>query len=215
MTKMGKIAETAEDLVGPVTVPAEAYVSKDYARAEQDRLWRKTWLQAGRIEEIPEVGSYITYDIGVDSVIITRTGPDEIRAYHNVCPHRGGRFFVADHGVGRAVCPYHGWSYRGGQVRGVLAVVPAFVGGEHFERAALGGLECDGGFVHGFADIPCHLPYRTDVQAFRHAGRDWRWLWSCHAPGHVAAHRALLLGLVGGVAGLESVVATLGRHAFV
>ena len=119
MTKMGKIAETAEDLVGPVTVPAEAYVSKDYARAEQDRLWRKTWLQAGRIEEIPEVGSYITYDIGVDSVIITRTGPDEIRAYHNVCPHRGRRLIDTPPGQRHAsgkrmsfVCGFHAWTFN-------------------------------------------------------------------------------------------------------
>jgi phenylpropionate dioxygenase-like ring-hydroxylating dioxygenase large terminal subunit len=119
MTKMGKIAETAEDLIGPVTVPAEAYVSQDYARAEQDRLWRKTWLQAGRIEEIPEVGSYITYDIGVDSVIITRTGPDEIRAYHNVCPHRGRRLIDTPPGQHHAsgkrmsfVCGFHAWTFN-------------------------------------------------------------------------------------------------------
>jgi phenylpropionate dioxygenase-like ring-hydroxylating dioxygenase large terminal subunit len=119
MTKMGKIAETAEDLVGPVTVPAEAYVSQDYARAEQDRLWRKTWLQAGRIEEIPEVGSFITYAIGVDSVIITRTGPDEIRAYHNVCPHRGRRLIDTPPGKHHAsgkrmsfVCGFHAWTFN-------------------------------------------------------------------------------------------------------
>ncbi|MGR4866508.1 aromatic ring-hydroxylating oxygenase subunit alpha [Caulobacter sp. LARHSG274] len=119
MTRMGKIAETPEDLVGPVTVPAEAYVSRDYARAEQDRLWRKTWLQAGRIEEIPEVGSFITYDIGVDSVIITRTGPDEIRAYHNVCPHRGRRLIDTPPGQHHAsgkrmsfVCGFHAWTFN-------------------------------------------------------------------------------------------------------
>jgi phenylpropionate dioxygenase-like ring-hydroxylating dioxygenase large terminal subunit len=75
MNEMSKLAESAEDLVGPVTVPAEAYISEDYARAEQDRLWRKTWLQAGRIEEIPEVGNYITYDIRGDSVTIIMSAP--------------------------------------------------------------------------------------------------------------------------------------------
>jgi len=51
----------------------EAYISADYARAERDRLWRKCWLQAGRLEDIPEVGNYITYDILDDSVLIART----------------------------------------------------------------------------------------------------------------------------------------------
>lgn len=119
MTKMGKIAESADDLVGPVNVSPEAYISKDYARAEQDKLWRKTWLQAGRIEEIPEVGSYLTYDIGPDSVIITRSGPDEIRAFHNVCTHRGRRLIDTPPGKRNAVgkrmsfvCGFHAWTFN-------------------------------------------------------------------------------------------------------
>ena len=102
----------------PVTIPAEAYISPDYARAEQERLWRKVWLQAGRVEDVPEVGDFITYDIGPDSVIVTRTGPDEIRAYHNVCPHRGRRLIDTPAGQRNArgtrrnfVCGYHGWSF--------------------------------------------------------------------------------------------------------
>ena len=47
----------------PRYIGPEAYVSPEYARAEQDRLWRKVWLQAGRLEDIPDVGNYITYDI--------------------------------------------------------------------------------------------------------------------------------------------------------
>ena len=43
----------------------------------------------GRIEDIREVGHYITYDISSDSVIIVRTAADTLRAFHNVCPHRG------------------------------------------------------------------------------------------------------------------------------
>ena len=66
---------TTDDLLArPATIGAEAYVSPDYARAEQERLWRKTWPQAGRAEDVPEVGNYITYDIGSDSVIVVRTG---------------------------------------------------------------------------------------------------------------------------------------------
>lgn len=102
----------------PVTVPAEAYVSPDYARAERDRLWRKTWLQAGRVEDIPGTGDYITYDILDDSVIIMRGGPDEIRAFHNVCPHRGRRLIDVPAGQRNArgnkpnfICGYHGWTF--------------------------------------------------------------------------------------------------------
>ena len=74
-----------------MTIGVEAYISEDYARAERDKLWRKVWQQVGRVEEIPEVGNYLTYDILDDSILVVRTAADEIRAYHNVCSHRGRR----------------------------------------------------------------------------------------------------------------------------
>ena len=85
------VSEPVEELSEPVTIGVEAYISEDYARAERDRLWRKVWQQVGRVEEIPEVGNYLTYDILDDSILIVRTAPDTIRAYHNVCSHRGRR----------------------------------------------------------------------------------------------------------------------------
>src|SRR5882757_9265962 len=90
-TAVPRVAETAEDLLEPVTFGAEAYTSPAYARAEHDKLWRKVWQMAGRVEEIPDVGNYLTYDILGDSILIVRTAPEQIRAYHNVCSHRGRR----------------------------------------------------------------------------------------------------------------------------
>ena len=58
-----------------MTIGVDAYISEEYARAERDKLWRKVWQQVGRVEEIPEVGSYLTYDILDDSIIVVRTGP--------------------------------------------------------------------------------------------------------------------------------------------
>jgi phenylpropionate dioxygenase-like ring-hydroxylating dioxygenase large terminal subunit len=107
-----------EDLSKPVTVPVEAYISEDYARAERDRLWRKVWLQAGRLEDISEVGNYLTYDIGDDSVLIVRTAPGTIKAYHNVCTHRGRRLVDTPPGARNArgkklnfVCGFHAWTF--------------------------------------------------------------------------------------------------------
>src|SRR5262245_30715309 len=78
-------AAPKEDLSEPVTIGVEAYVSEDYARAERDKLWRKVWLQAGRVEEIPNVGDFLTYKILDDSILIVRTAADHISAYYNVC----------------------------------------------------------------------------------------------------------------------------------
>lgn len=67
------VATTAEDLSNAVTYGVEAYTSEEYVRAERDKLWRKVWQQVGRVEEAPEVGSFFTYDILDDSILIVRT----------------------------------------------------------------------------------------------------------------------------------------------
>ena len=120
MNPAANVASTirAEDLSEPLTFPVEAYISQDYARAEGDKLWAKVWQHVGRVEEIPEVGSYITYEIGDDSILIVRTTPDEIKAYHNVCPHRGRRLVGTPRGANQACgkaskfgCNYHAWTF--------------------------------------------------------------------------------------------------------
>ena len=92
----------AEELSKPMTIGVEAYISPDYARAERDRLWRRVWQQVGRVEELPEVGSYLTYDILDDSIIVVRTGQNEFHAHHNVCMHRGRRLIDTPEEIGRA-----------------------------------------------------------------------------------------------------------------
>jgi phenylpropionate dioxygenase-like ring-hydroxylating dioxygenase large terminal subunit len=111
--------EAAEELSAPVTIGVEAYLSEDYARAERDKLWRKVWQQVGRVEDLPEVGNYLTYDILDDSIIVVCTGPNEFKAHHNVCMHRGRRLVDTPDGAKSAcgrtrksfVCGFHGWTY--------------------------------------------------------------------------------------------------------
>lgn len=109
---------SAEDLEKPLTYSAEAFLSPAYAKAEKERLWPNVWQMAGRVEEIPEVGSFITYDIADDSFLIVRTAPDTIKAFYNVCPHRGRQ--LVDTCPDRAqtcgkkkaiVCGFHGWTF--------------------------------------------------------------------------------------------------------
>lgn len=102
-----------------VTVPPEAYISEEYARAERKNLWQKVWQAAGRLEDMPNVNDYLTYDIMDDSIIVVRTGPDEVRAYHNVCKHRGRRLIDKPNGCKNAAgntpqfrCGFHGWRWN-------------------------------------------------------------------------------------------------------
>jgi nitrite reductase/ring-hydroxylating ferredoxin subunit len=107
----------AEDLSEPLTYGVEAFTSRDYAADEADRLWSKVWQHAGRVEEIPNVGDFLTYDVGDDSIIVVRASEDELRAYHNVCPHRGRRLIDTPSGHSacgkrrRFVCGFHGWTF--------------------------------------------------------------------------------------------------------
>lgn len=78
------------------------------------------WRLVAHRGELAEPGAFLRLDWALGDLVL-HNDEGQIVAFDNVCPHRGGRFFVEDHGVGRAVCPYHGWSYRGGQVRVPLA----------------------------------------------------------------------------------------------
>ncbi len=94
------------------SLSVEPYISESYAREEKDKLWLKVWQIACREEEIPNVGDYYTYDILDQSIIVARSGPEEIVAYHNACRHRGKRLTA---GCGRAQhlhCSYHGWQWN-------------------------------------------------------------------------------------------------------
>jgi nitrite reductase/ring-hydroxylating ferredoxin subunit len=113
------VSATTEALSEPLTIGVEAYISEEYARAERDKLWAKVWQQVGRVEELPQVGDFLTYEISDDSLIVVRTGPDTIRAYYNVCSHRGRRLIDTPSGArdarGRGrqfVCGFHGWRYN-------------------------------------------------------------------------------------------------------
>jgi nitrite reductase/ring-hydroxylating ferredoxin subunit len=113
------VVTTAEDLSNAVTYGVEAYTSEEYVRAERDKLWRKVWQQVGRVEEVPEVGSFLTYDILDDSILIVRTAADKLKAFYNVCSHRGRRLIDTPRGAKRAcgkrenfVCGFHAWRYN-------------------------------------------------------------------------------------------------------
>ncbi len=107
-----------EDLDKAVGYTVDAFICPDYAAAEKEKLWPRIWQHAGRVEEIPNVGDYITYDICDDSILIVRVAEDRIKAYHNVCVHRGRRLVDVPKGqlsargnTRKFVCGFHAWTY--------------------------------------------------------------------------------------------------------
>jgi phenylpropionate dioxygenase-like ring-hydroxylating dioxygenase large terminal subunit len=95
-------------------IPKQRYYDRGFFELENERLWPRVWQMACRLEEIPDVGDYAEYSVASYSVIVVRTGVDEIKAYENACRHRAtqlalgcGRF-----GGGQIVCPFHGWRWN-------------------------------------------------------------------------------------------------------
>ncbi len=84
---------------------------------EHERLWSRVWQIACRAEELPAVGDHLVYTIGARSVLLVRSAPDRIAAFHNACLHRGTQLADATpNGAGHfddgcIRCPYHGWAY--------------------------------------------------------------------------------------------------------
>ena len=98
--------------LGTALIPKQRYISREYKALEDERLWPKIWHLAGFASDLVETGSYLTYEIGRDSVLLVRQQSGAIAAFHNVCSHRGNR--LVEPGRGRAssfTCLFHAWRY--------------------------------------------------------------------------------------------------------
>jgi phenylpropionate dioxygenase-like ring-hydroxylating dioxygenase large terminal subunit len=95
-------------------VPAIDFYDPAFAAAEAEHLWPKVWQIACRLEEIPKPGDYYTYEILTDSIIVVRTGQgaNDVKAFHNSCPHRGTQLTQGCGHAKQFVCPFHGWRFN-------------------------------------------------------------------------------------------------------
>ena len=103
---------------GPVSY--EDSISPEYYELERKAIFGRTWLNLGRVEQIPRAGSYFTKELDAagTSVVVVRGTDGEVRAFHNICRHRGNKLVWNDYpreetrGTCRQfTCKYHGWRY--------------------------------------------------------------------------------------------------------
>ncbi|HWY34090.1 MAG TPA: Rieske (2Fe-2S) protein, partial [Nitrosopumilaceae archaeon] len=117
----GKDYEFKEQLF---TLPGKYYTSEDIYQEELEKIFYNRWLLVGREEQIPKAGDYFLYNIGDESLIITRDSNNDVYAHFNVCRHRGTRMCMEEHGhfKGKSIqCPYHAWTYN---LKGELSGAP-------------------------------------------------------------------------------------------
>ena len=114
----------------------EEYNSQEIFNDEMQKIYGTNWCFAGLCESLNKIGDRLVVDIGSERILILRNRSDELRAFYNVCQHRGSNLCDASgSGFGAAItCPYHSWSYS---VEGELIATPLHEK-DSIDRATLG-----------------------------------------------------------------------------
>jgi phenylpropionate dioxygenase-like ring-hydroxylating dioxygenase large terminal subunit len=117
------------------TLPYRWYTDPETLRVEQERIFRSVWQYAGHTAELPEPGTFVAARSGSTPIVLTRARDGELRAFLNVCRHRG--FPLAEGGGRRETlqCPYHAWTYG---LDGSLRAAPRAEENPGFAREELG-----------------------------------------------------------------------------
>lgn len=157
-------------------LPSTLYADERIWRLERREIFGRMWLSVGRQEDLPEAGSFFTRELAGRSVIVVRGGGGTVRAFHNVCRHRGSCLVEAPEGRAKAFrCGYHGWTY---DTEGALIAAPLMNERAGFdpEDWPLSPVRCDswGGFLfvnldeaapplaRAMADFPSLERYRLE-----------------------------------------------------
>lgn len=131
-----KISPETAALIGrrPPGRPLEApfYTRREIFEIDMKLIFGQHWIYVAAEAEIPEPGDYVTIDLLKNSIVLVRDDNGEVKAFHNVCRHRGSRLCNEHTGsVGNLVCPYHQWTY---DLEGKLLFAEHM--GEDFDRSA-------------------------------------------------------------------------------
>jgi Rieske 2Fe-2S family protein len=163
-----------------LTLPASFYTDPGHFRREIERFFFDRWICAGRGEEIAQPGDYLLRDILGESIVVVRDEAGDVRAFYNVCRHRGTRLCESPRGTlrGAIQCPYHAWTY---DLRGRLIGAPHMDGVEGFRREdhplkACAADTWDGHvFIHaGGLQAAERAPLASQIGALRDRFRPWR-----------------------------------------
>lgn len=111
-------------------LPIEPYVSEEFAALEREKLWPNVWMFAAREDELPDPGDTVVFEINEKSFLITRQRDGSVRAFYNVCLHRGRKLRTEDGNTTQFRCPFHGFSWK---TDGSLKEIPCGWDFKHLE----------------------------------------------------------------------------------
>lgn len=98
--------------LGSAPLKAERYTSPDFFRRELEKMWPRVWQFAAREEDIPQPGDFALYENAGRSYLVTRQPDGSVRAFHNVCLHRGRKLRLESGSASEFKCPFHGFSWN-------------------------------------------------------------------------------------------------------
>ena len=94
------------------TLPQEFYTDDEIFSDEMKKIYFKQWLMVDHVSRIPNPGDYFLFNAEKESIILIRGRDSQVRAFYNVCSHRGSRICLEEEGTKKLlVCPYHAWSF--------------------------------------------------------------------------------------------------------
>ncbi|MEM7535565.1 MAG: ring-hydroxylating oxygenase subunit alpha [Chloroflexota bacterium] len=94
------------------SINTQSYIDPQFLKIEQEQIFHKSWQFLCHAEKLREAGSYIATDIQGQSIFATRDADGTLRAFYNVCQHRGHELLTGEGQTKLIVCPYHAWSYN-------------------------------------------------------------------------------------------------------
>ncbi|MBI4548535.1 MAG: aromatic ring-hydroxylating dioxygenase subunit alpha [Ignavibacteriae bacterium] len=118
------------------TIPSSWYVDPHFLKLDKQCIFARTWQYVGHRSRVEHPGNYLTATIAGNPIIIVRGKDNIVRAFYNVCRHRGGPLAIDESGNCNVLqCKYHGWTYA---LDGMLRGVPQFDRVELFDRKDFG-----------------------------------------------------------------------------
>lgn len=113
MYDQGSIPSLLHRQVSGMSLARPFYTAPELFQADLDLIWYRDWVFAASAAELPKPGSYVTLQLGAYPVVVVRGADGAVRAFHNVCRHRGQRLCSKPAGqTAKLVCPYHQWTYE-------------------------------------------------------------------------------------------------------
>jgi len=152
----------------PQGLPRAAYVDPTVFAFEQERLFRRAWLAVGRECELTGPGDFLRAHVAGEDLLLVRGVDLELRAFFNVCRHRGLRLVEAERGkMPELSCAYHGWTY---ELSGALRLAPYMPPG--FQKDCHGLVEARVDVLHGFVFV-CLDEAAAPLRAALAGAPDW------------------------------------------